>query len=141
MTPLDDPHLHRALRSLPPPTAPATLAPRVMAAVRHRRAGIAPIAPTRSPLVLAAAAAGFAVAIVTQIWWLESPALDPHTWWTMLPIPRSVATVGTLFEACRLVARTVYASAAPWFSLAAVVAALACVPSLLLLDRLTETRA
>lgn len=141
MTPLDDPHLHRALRALPPPTAPATLAPRVMAAVRQRQAGSAPVAPAQSPLVLATAAAGLAAAIALQVWWIEPLTLGPDLWGAASTVPQALSTASTLLEACRLALRALYGTVFPWIGLAAVVSAVACVPSLLLLDRLTETRA
>jgi hypothetical protein len=40
-----------------------------------------------------------------------------------------------------LMMRTVYMAIGPWVSAIAVVAALCCVPSLMLFERLTETRA
>ncbi len=141
MTPLDDPHLHRALRSLPPPTTPATLAPRVMAAVRQRQAGSAPGTPAQSPLVLAAAAAGLAAAIALQVWWIAPLRLGPDLWGAAPTVPQALSTASTLLEACRLALRALYGAVFPWIGLAAVVSAVACVPSLLLLDRLTETRA
>jgi|GEM_PF-2420829 len=142
MTPLDDPTLHRALAALPHPEAPPTLAPRIMAAVRQRQTGQIPQAASgvHPQWVIVTAAAGLAIAASASVWgpettaWLPRLPQLPHT-------PASVATVAAIIEAGALTLKTLYASAAPWVSAVALAAALCCVPSLLLLERLTETRA
>lgn len=142
MTPHDDPSLHRALSALPPPEAPATLTPRVMAAVRARHAGRAPLAPsgTHSPWVLAAAAAGLAVTVTARLWWPDAASYLPHG--PGLPhAPSSVSHVAAMVHTTALTVRALYGAVSPWASAIAVVAALSCVPSLMLFERLTETRA
>jgi len=138
----DDPSLHTLLTTLPPPDVPASLRLRVMASVRDRQHGetTTPASPQVSLPVLAAALAGLALTYAAQVW---SP---PVGWWIAgQPLPAewasTVATAITLAEAGALTVRALYASAASWVSAVALVAALCCVPSLLLLERLTETRA
>jgi hypothetical protein len=138
----DDPPLHTLLATLPPPDVPASVRLRVMASVRDRQHGATTTPASRhvSLPVQAAALAGLALTVAAQVW---SP---PVGWWVAgQPLPAewasTVATAVTLAEAGALTIRALYASAAPWASAVVLVAALCCVPSLLLLERLTETRA
>lgn len=65
----DDPTLHGALRSLPMPSAPATLAPRVMAAVAARLARHGIVTWFDWPIwARAASAAAALVAVVLVLW-------------------------------------------------------------------------
>jgi hypothetical protein len=113
-----------------------------MAAVRARHAGRVPLAPsgTHSPWVLAAAAAGLAVTVAARLWWPEAASYLPRV--PGLPhAPASVFQIAGMVHTTALTMRAIYGAVGPWVSAIAVVAALSCVPSLILFDRLTEPRA
>lgn len=70
----DDPALHRALRALPTPTAPATLAPRVMAAVAARLARRSVVTWFDWPMWARTLSAAAALLVVAFMVW-EAPVV------------------------------------------------------------------
>ena len=103
--------VHRALKALPPPRAPRTLLPRVMAAVDERRA-LTGARPARTwltwPLAWQAASVAALVVLSTAIVWAWPAAWDAAAGsageaWMVLK-PRVLSAVGTAWTASKVLA-------------------------------------